>query len=298
MKINFITVSNNMTASYRYHNEIPARVLGRLGHYVTISPFPLTWDCDVVVFSKHFNHGDICYLEWCKSKGIKTVFHVCDHHFNTSEEQHYRTMIEGADVVVSSTEELASVIKIETGRNATVIYDPYEFDETEPEFNPEGPLKLLWFGHPTNLKALFDNWKAVEGHSVMIVSDPSVNGKIKLGGKPIPIVPYSKENLQKAMSQCDAVIIPSELGERQRTKSPNRLVESIRRGKFVIADPLPSYQDFDKWCLIGDIKEGLDFVLTQPRESITERISSAQRYIRENHSPEKIGKEWEAVIGK
>ena len=294
MKINFVSVANDTVASYRYHNLIPANQLKELGHETSISPCP-GLDADVYCFSKHFNSGDYWYMRGVQASGKKAVFHCCDNHFNTEMAPHYRRMIEGADAIISSTEELASVIKIETGRDATVIYDPYEMKEAEPKFAPDGELKLLWFGHPTNIQPMLDLWPKLKGYRVMVVSDPALKINQDTGGT-IPIMPWSPENIDKALGQCDAVIIPSAMGERQVVKSPNRLVEAVRKGKHVLADPLPSYQAFNKWAWIGDIAKGLAFLQMQDKETIEGRIRAAQAYIRENHSPEKCGLQWENVL--
>lgn len=293
MKINFVTVASDLMASYRYHNLIPAKELGK-NHEVTITPWPDDGN-DIYCFSKHFNRGDIWYVRGLKSKGKKTVFHVCDNHFDTEHQNHYRNMINEVDEVIVSTEELASVVKIETGREPKVIYDPYEFDSKEPDFKPNGPLKLLWFGHPSNIPGLMTLWPTIRDNYIMIVTSEDVNGKIKIDGKPFPVVKYTKENLLKAFDMCDAVIIPSELGSKQRVKSPNRLVESVQRGKYVLANEIPSYQEFsDMW--IGDIKQGLDFLKMQDSETINKRIKNTQEYIRKNHSPEIIGSMWNDVL--
>ena len=205
-------------------------------------------------------------------------------------------MIKEADAIVTSTEELASVIKIETGRNAIVIYDPFEMEEAGANFKPDGKLKLLWFGHPTNIQPLLDLWPRLGAYNVMIMSDPNLRIEKDDGSGLIPVAPWSMENVNEALDQCDAVIIPSAMGERQKVKSPNRVVEAVRKGKYVLADPLPSYKAFDKWLWIDDIEKGLAMLAMNDSKTIEGRIRDAQAYIRENHSPELIGKQWEKVF--
>lgn len=295
MKINFVTVANDSIASYRYHNLIPVNQLKELGHEAAISPMP-GLDADVYCFSKHFNSGDYWYMRGIQAAGKKTVFHCCDNHFNTKVSDHYRRMIEGVDKVVTSTEELASIIKIEAGVDATVIYDPYEMEEVKPSFKPDGKLKLLWFGHPTNIQPLLDLWPRLGAYNVMIMSDPNLQIDKDDGSGPIPVAPWSLENVNEALEQCDAVIIPSAMGERQKVKSPNRLVEAVRKGKYVLADPLPSYKAFDKWLWIDDIEKGLAMLAMNDSKTIEGRIQDAQAYIRENHSPAGCGKQWEEFL--
>lgn len=291
MKINFVTFATDKVASYRYHNQIPAEALARRGHEVSITSEPIS-AADVYIFSKHWNYQDREHLAEVSGRGAKTVFHCCDNHFADKHRNHYEIMISDADVVIATTPEMASVIKQFTGRDARVIPDGYEFDEKEPCFEPGERLSVLWFGHPSNLGGLYDCLDDLQGCALKVCTKPGI-----LSQEKFDVVPYSEAELLKCFRWCDVVIIPSRLGEKDLVKSHNRLVESIRSGKFVIASPLPSYKEYSDWVCIGNIKDGIEALKLMDKESVESSIKLAQAYIRENYSPERIGELWEKSLG-
>jgi hypothetical protein len=78
-------------------------------------------------------------------------------------------------------------------------------------------------------------------------------------------------------------------------KSENRFVESIRRGCYVCAEPLPAYEGFP--IKTGDICKHLDWVRQNPVEAFLKLIA-AQEFIRERYSPATIAKQWLEVINE
>lgn len=297
-KINFVSLSNPKMASFRYHNEIPARELSLLGYDTTISPFPAV-DADVYIFSKHHNFGEYWAVKGLKTEGKKTVFHVCDNYFGYEERPHYLRMIQEADIVVTPTPAMAEVIRIETGKEATVIPDSYELPMAEPEFKGlSSRLRVLWFGHQFNLRSLDDILPLPEFCELRICS--LFDGKFPTKLKPYEYIPWSHNALMSELKLCDCVIVPFNLSDNYNTtKSANRLVEAVRRGRFVIASPIPSYQEF-KDMYIGDIHEGLEWLKDQAvsdiqRTEVVRKIAYTQTQI-EQFNPQRIGKLWEEVL--
>jgi len=72
-------------------------------------------------------------------------------------------------------------------------------------------------------------------------------------------------------------------------KSGNRAVEAIRRGLYVVANPLPAYADLGMWQ--GDIRQGVDWALSH-RGEVLRRIKNSQDYVRHEYSPQRIGRLW------
>ena len=293
-KINFVTLSQNKFASYRYHNEIPARELQFLGHDTTISPFPAI-DHDVYVFSKHHNFGEYWAVKGLKTEGKRTVFHVCDNYFGYEERDHYIRMIKEADIVVTPTTQMAAVIRNETGKEATVIPDSYEFPLADPEFRGlSSRLRVLWFGHQFNLRHLKTILPLPDFCELRICTLFENNTPPPSVAK-YPYIPWSHQALIQELKDCDCVIVPFDLNEEYSlTKSANRLVESVRRGRFVIASPIPSYQEFNE-MYIGDIHEGLNWLKDQSNDEIIRRIAETMKQI-EKYNPQRIGKIWEEVL--
>lgn len=291
MKVNFIIITDETVASFRFHNVIPAQELSFLGHQSFITEYPLD-GCDVYVFSKHLNYGDHWYMKALKSEGKKTVFHCCDNHFNLPHGDHYRRMINTADIVTASTQAMADIIQSETGVFAKVIPDVYEQGERSACFKPDGKLKVLWFGHPSNLDGLAESMPLEDIDLVLCTSTSEV--PLPLVGQ--KVVLWTPKNLHMALDWCDVVIIPSIVSDdRKVVKSHNRLTDSVMSGKFVIATPLPSYEEF-KDIYLGDIKEGLDWLKCKDTTDIENRIAKSQDYIRTKYSPDVIGKRWAEVL--
>ncbi|MCK5602539.1 hypothetical protein KAR91_11735 [Candidatus Pacearchaeota archaeon] len=291
MRIDFVSQMDGSYASYRYRMLMPARELEKHGHTVTFNQFARS-GASTVVFSKHFNYGDIDVAVLCKNRGKRIIFDVCDNHFGKSPHRpHYIVMCQMADKIIAGTPEMATAIKEATGMDATVIPDPYEFKEVKPEVRVlEDSLKLLWYGHASNLPSLMKIWPTLKGHRVMIVSDPKYSNKIGM-----PIVQWSKKNMVKAFEGCDAVIIPTQKTGRHTVKGANRMVEAIRQGKFVIAGDLPAYEQFRNWMWTGDIAEGIEWFKANPEEA-AERVKWAQSYVNNNFSPERIGNLWNDAL--
>jgi hypothetical protein len=252
-------------ASWRYRIDIPSRELINKGH--------ACWegdDGDIVYFAKHFGDKDLEVAEHCKSRGQKVVFDCCDDHFNNEFGDHYRKMALLADAVTVPTETMAQIVMDETGLEATVISDPYEY----PEANPKTPgPKLFWFGHQSNLDTI--KGLSLNGYQLGVLTGAQ----------------WSYENMLKGFSLTDIVIIPT--NPKKQYKSPNRMVESIRQGHYVVAGPMPAYEGYGMW--IGDIHEGIDWAINHPEE-VQSAILDAQDIVREKHSPTVIGAQWETLF--
>lgn len=217
------------------------------------------------MFSKHWDK-DREY--WQAVESPCPVFDICDDWFGREHDEHYRRMVARCAVVTSS-EGLAEIVSRETGKFATYIPEPWELPEGQIKEPSSDPL-VLWFGHSSNLSTLH----GLSGFRLLIVTNAVGKG----------IIPYSPENLRRALEFCDCVIIP----QTKEWKSANRMVESLRAGRFVIASDIPSYRGFDQY--LGDIQEGVEWVRANVGR-ITTRIISGQSAISSFH-PDLIGERW------
>jgi hypothetical protein len=241
----------------------------------------------VYVFHKHFRALD--EERMIKEVNGLKVYQISDYHFNTSNGPHYINMCKAADIVVSATHKNAEYIEQATGKKPIVIYDTWgaEFDEQKPLFDPKGELVALWFGHKSNIKGLQDRIHDLDGCRIIVVTNSD---------KP-NIVPYSIQNMKVAFSKCDFVVIPQNLDEPgKQVKTHNRIVDSFRAGKFVIASPVDSYLLFRDWAWLGDIKEGVEWLRNQSKEDIERMISEAQKFINKTFSPSIIADQWEQTF--
>lgn len=245
-------------ASYRYRAEIPAKELGWEINNL---------DADVIIYSKPVIE-DVAEARALKEAGKKIVVDFCDDHFNFA---HYHEMHALADRVTCPTEFMANKI------GGTVIPDPYEFAEFSPHCQG---TKVLWFGHAVNKAGLFrvmDNMRLpVESFSIV----SNMPGTI----------PWSVETLKFELFKADIVILP----ETAHYKSPNRCVEAIRSGCFVVAEPHPSIKDF-KGLYVGDINEGIEWV-RHNLQAANKMIKTAQNFIRKRYSPSTVANAWKKLV--
>lgn len=219
---------------------------------------------DVIVYGKHIIEN---IPKWFKS----TVFDICDNHFDSSVVgDYYHRHTNKADYVTCNTEAMQRVIKEKTGRESMVIPDPYESEEQPAGFG-DG---ILWFGHESNLKH-------IEPYRYL-------KPRILTGDE------WSRTKQLDLLSKCGIVLIPTD--KTGFCKSSNRLVESVRNGRFVVAgDDVESYREFSDLMWIGDISSGIEWALGHPAQCI-ERVKECQERIRDKYSPETIGKHWKDAL--
>lgn len=263
-------------ATYRYRAEIPAQEVSKLnGFKCGVNE----GEADIVIFTKPCA-ADIDLAIKFKAEGAKIVSDLQDDHFSSPEanvQNVYREMAKLSDALVCATDVMQGRIKQETGKDSVAIPDPYEFDEVEPHANGDN---FLWFGHQTNFSALAGVTKLMGERKLRVV----------IGPKPVPnTIPWSLENMKKAFSMSNIVILPTQEGHEY--KSPNRLINSIRQGCFAVCMEHPSYWEFRDYVWVGDFYTGLRWT-DAFRDELNERVRAAQDYVRDRYSPQAIGRQW------
>jgi hypothetical protein len=267
---------------------------------------------DVAVVGKVFNPHVLELLPLLKQRGIKLVVDYCDNHFNRPAGPLHKALAEAADAVVASTPMMAEAISAATGRDSSLIPDPYEGPFGLPRFSPVPgqPLKLLWFGGLTNIDTLRPSLPALDALSrlrplsLKIFTDPAPaldqllaearRDFTAIAG--IAFQPWSLDGQWQAIAQCDAVIIPSLDNETKNVKGPNRLIETIRGGRPAAAYPLPSYQEFREVAWLNpDVAEGVKAMLESP-DTVASHVLIGQGLIEARYSPERISGLWRELF--
>ena len=308
----------------RLRSMLPGDELRRRGHDVEQMSVkellervrdPLFLRRDVFVFGKAF--GDLSpFIRLIRASGeARVLVDICDNVFVPPEDglkSVYLAMIPLADGIVASSEFLAAELqnKIMSGTKLFSVSDVVEGTRFDPEFAPRsGSIKLLWFGYPNNLPSLQNELKnlkdltTVADVSLTIVTDMAAvaDGSMILHTDMIDGIrtrycQWSPETMQSELKACDIVIIPSDCGPAQITKSANRVISAIWAGKFVAAHPLPSYLAFQPFAHIGrDLVSGVRWAL-ENQDAARERIASGQKYIQENFTINKIADDWDRVF--
>jgi hypothetical protein len=197
----------------------------------------------------------------------RVIVDVCDDHLQT---ELYQAMLAGAQTVTCPTPVLAQRIP-----GALVVPDAYEFEEALPHC---AGAKLLWFGHSSNFKTLVRVAPKLTRYPLRVVSN--VSGSI----------PWSLPTMRAEFAYADIVILPAT----KDYKSPNRAIEAVRQGCFVVAEPHPSLDIPGIW--IGDIAEGVRWAKHNLTEA-NERTRQAQDYVKRRYSPETQACAWRKVLG-
>ena len=252
-RTSFIHWGDKTSASWRYRAKIPSE------GWATLNDFT----ADTLIFAKP-QANELMHMARAKARGAWVVVDFCDDHFDWV---HYKEALRLADAVTCPTEAMAQIIK-KHGRDAMVIADPYEYPEAKPHYNG---VNLLWYGHGVNKKSLERIMPDLEGYPLRVVSN--------FGGT----IPWSHETMLEEFARADIVIIP----KTEEYKSPNRAIEAIRQGCFVVAEPQPSLKDFPIW--LGDIKEGIEWTKSQ---NMNELISKAQKFVTEWYTPKILIDKW------
>lgn len=259
--ISFIHSGDASMASYRYRCQIPAKELGAEINDLS---------ADILVFAKP-RAEELPDAKRRKAEGATIIADFCDDHF---DKPHYREFLEVAHYVTCPTETMFALIE-GSGRDAWIIPDPYEYPEVEPHCDG---VNLLWFGHGQNLKSLLKMIRDLDDYPLMIVSNHPM------------AMPWSREEMIRQFAKADIVILP----KTEEYKSPNRAVESIRQGCYVVAEPHPALLEIPGIWL-GNIKEGIEWARLNP-QSARQETKIAQNFIRERFSPRTQASAWKSLF--
>ena len=81
-------------------------------------------------------------------------------------------------------------------------------------------------------------------------------------------------------------------------KSPNRVIDSIAQGRYVITtNGVTSYEQFGDFIGLGSLQRNIKWAIENPKDVIS-KIKEGQNYIQKYHSPEVIAKQWMALRNK
>lgn len=255
-----------------------------------------------------------------RAEGVKILSDFCDDHFaDANLGPVHRSLLHGSDGAVASTPGLAKVLREQGHSSVSVITDPVEGQQKETgvrDFgtrpaSAEDPLRLLWYGHFSNLDTLIGAVPQLErflgARPVMLTMISAGTAAKQLaiqlnlawdhGGSGCRFIPWTPDAVFNELANCDAVVVPSNPHDpRKAIKSPNRFTEAIWAGRFVVAHPLPAYEDLAEYGWLGeDFCDGLIWHGANPVES-AERIRRGQAWIRERFTPSAVAESWSVTI--
>jgi len=272
MRVSFMHSGGAEMASYRLRAQLPSAYCGHESRLNALGT-------DVAVFCKpHLD--DLEILRQVNARGAKTVVDLCDDHFeHPNLGKLYEAMAREAHAVVCPTQEMARRIRSYTQREAQVIPDSWE-QRGQPHADGN---KFLWLGHQSNLKEILPYRKMLKQYDMTYCTGQNDQ---------VECVPWSTSAQTQLLHESNIVLLPSK-GETY--KSPNRLINAVMAGCFVIGSKIDKNKEFRHFCYLGPLKGGLQFSQAY-RHELNGLVREGQRYIQMNYSPEQIGAQWDTVF--
>lgn len=263
MRLNYITLASSTVASRRLRMELIGKYIG--DYEITEFPVP----ADVYVFTKPYIKNPLLLDSYLlRAKKLDFIFDISDPRFS----DYVKEMIGMAKAVTVPTSKMAELVKQETGVDAVVISDTYEYKESE--IKDISDPKVMWFGHHSNLKYVNVDYPIEIVTTKDVVEKPNKN---------YTMTPWSLDNMKKAFDRNNIVIIPTEF----QWKSPNRVVESIRQGMTVVASPIDAYKEFD-----------INFSTDMSINNLKQTTPELQKYVRDNFNIQVIGEKWKQLFNR
>lgn len=248
---------------------------------------------DIVIFTKDTDPNQMLKL---KRKGYTVGFDICDNKFK-EEGERYHVYCREADFITCNTEFQQKEVKSYVGKDAHIYIDPIE-RPIEPHTRTScEPVELLWYGGSASLKYVgfgeiipYLNASGINYRLTILTNDAQekVAHLCELGN--VVYHEWTYELHEAKVRNSDIVFIPMTIGKahlsrRTITKSPNRVLDGLAQGRWVVASPVPSYLQVSKFCWLDDYLEGIRFYLENPNV-VREKIYKGQEWIKANATPE------------
>lgn len=303
--LNYITAVGREVASARYRIYAPAEQLGN-SMRVAISNAPLD-GFDAYFYQKHWSPAHLEQARQLKEAGKRVIFDVTDNYFDDGVKgtpdiaAFYTEMCRIASKVTCPTPAMAASIKKATGVEAAVIADPALFPLKPASLIVRKSPRLLWFGYSVGWPAVLKANEKSRGrlfteYNWTVVSNLSAQRQEI--GKGV-FLPWSDKVVEEEMGKADIVVLPVSYDMWAKTKSPNRVVESLMSGKFVVAtqgvDSYEAFRDYIYMTTLSGIEKGITWAVNRPGEAAM-RVRAGQEYILQHHDLRTISQKWKEVI--
>jgi len=101
--------------------------------------------------------------------------------------------------------------------------------------------------------------------------------------------------MDKEVVTTDIVIIPYLNDHKRLVKSYNRITDSINLGRFTIISDQDHLREFNNFCFLGNIGEGLKWVKENNLLAV-EKVKKGFEYVKKNYNVATIALEWKKII--
>jgi len=313
-------------ASARLRSFLPCRYLKETGWRCEIFELAHVGSYELVIFQKAYDEESILLAQALKDRGVKTVFDLSDNHFFNPDDvpalreraERLGRMIKVVDAVSVSTPELGKLI--EHG-DCVVIDDVVEappgnvssllsgLRDRLTDIVSASPLRIVWYGNagpdgPTfglsHLPRVLPDLEALNAQTdieLTVISNSEELFRKHLGQVSFPVRYYewNYKSFPRIFRRQDLCIIPVAANPFTACKTNNRLVLSLLMGVPVIADPIPSYEEFRDFVLFSDWPNSLRAYATD-KKLRRRHVRGAQHYIRSKYNKDRVVSQWSALF--
>ncbi|MFK8020849.1 MAG: hypothetical protein AB8B86_13855 [Pseudomonadales bacterium] len=314
--------NNRAVASVRYRCLMPLDALQKAGYEVELFDDRRLASYDAVIFSKLYDKKNIEIAKRLKRQGSSVILDICDNHLYNPKglpeyeqvQQNLREMIGLSDLIVCASDALADVLKNEVGlqQRPLVIGDGIETLPANDGISiAPGAAKynLLWFGNhgSPNAQCGMLDLLTIRSELESLSSQHSVDLHVVSNNEamylehilplalPTRYSEWSYETFESVIRGSNAILIPISNNPFSICKTNNRLVMGLSFGIPVIADRIPSYEEFDEFVALGDWQLGFDQLVNQPEE-MKSRAVKGREYVELNWATENITPQWMQLL--
>ena len=319
-------------ASSRFRAFLPCKYLKEQGWPCEIFRPANIRKYKVVIFQKTFTEETIRVAQELRNLGTRVVFDFGDNlwHYRlgqpASELDKQSTLVQrmlgSVDMVSVPTVELQKVVRSQApGIPSMVIEDAIE----EPRLDllalsyfrfklsltqtPRDVFRIVWYGHAgsTNpsfgmidLRRILPNLSVLNSRipiSLTVISDSTKAFYEYTNGADFPVGYYSvnMRTLPSLMNLHHACVIPITINQLTLCKSNNRLVLAILAGLPVVADKIPSYEEFQDFVLFSNWTDNLHKYATDSALRYR-HVTEGQKYIRAKYNKHRVVSQWSLLL--
>lgn len=292
-------------ASVRLRSRLPAKLLGDRGWHTSLYEPDRRYDA--VVFQKAYEDSDIELARVLARSGVRTVFDLCDNHFDNAPEERVQRLTEmmaSVDVLTVSTPVLAELVP---RPDAMVIPDALDIPPRGISLRRRsaGRPNVVWYGVAgttdrtaglVDLKRILPDLAAA-GARLTVITNSREAYDLHIAGGPVPsrFIRWRRSTFSLAFRGHDACVIPVSDNPFTRCKSNNRLVLALMLGVPVVADPIPSYVEFADHVLFDAWQASLDSY-TRDHALRKRHLDGGRRFIRAHYGNEVVAGRWASVL--
>lgn len=293
-----------------------------------------------VVINKRYDAKTLKTVETLKQRGIRVVFDICDNRFAdhspdpevVESVQRLRTLLGLADQVVSSTPELAAIIRREcpSAPPASVIRDLPDDLSVVPlsplesvkalclraatwhqlrQARAGGRAGLVWFGNHASpfgdagladllrIRGILEELNREFPVYLSVISNSRESFQASFSDWSLPTLYFDwhPRLFEPVLRAHDVALIPVTANEFTVCKTDNRLVTSFAAGLPVVADSIPSYVPYGTALRLGQWQDGLRGYLRDPQLR-HQHVAEGRRLAAQLNDPQNIARQWREVL--